>query len=715
MKDSKVAIRSLKFFLSKHFQAILVVMFTVVIMSFVTTVNMANSHQSEHESHHPQSPAMPDTSTAGMKPKSGMPNDTSKNMGGRAKAGMGTGGGGMGDMMKGMGEMMKGMGKSGNKDLYPSMMEFPELPTEKRNQIIKLANQRVNEADALLLSGMEDLKVALLNHDFAATQEANNQIKQGQKVLESSLATQLTIAENRSPKTTALRWFKQNLNIDQIVETDNSEGLFGLSWFHYISMLSLVAFVIAMIWMYFQKMKRADSLVEKLSGNATPNTPPPGGDKAGGAAPVPNKADVKPTEVPADKVDAKPVEPPTGKVEASPAMIPDYTPSKPNSWTGTLLVAEIFVETPNVKTFRLTEPEGKKIPFNFLPGQFITVTINPTGVPVKRSYTIASSPTHTDCCEITVKHEEKGTVSHYMHNNVHIGELMQFTAPSGKFTFTESHAKSAVFIGGGVGLTPMMSATRYLTDRSWKGDIYFFLSCKNENSIIFREELLYLGKRYPNLHIYFVLSQQQGEAKVDFIPGHITKEVISERVPDIASRMVHICGPKPMMDAVKQMMDELKVPKENVMQEVFSGAPPIAKTPPPATDAPIKPPDGKETEQPASTEDGKAAVPENGQSAAPEAEKAVAPEESKGGIVTFAKSSKTAVLTADKTVLEASEEVGVNIDYSCRVGTCGVCISKLLSGNVTMAVQDALTEADKQQNMILVCQAKATEDISVDA
>ncbi len=84
-------------------------------------------------------------------------------------------------------------------------------------------------------------------------------------------------------------------------------------------------------------------------------------------------------------------------------------------------------------------------------------------------------------------------------------------------------------------------------------------------------------------------------------------------------------------------------------------------------------------------------------------------------VATFAKSGKTAILTPDKSVLEASEDIGVNIDYQCRVGTCGICITKLLSGNVTMAVQDALTEADKGQNMILACQAKATEDISVDA
>ena len=68
-----------------------------------------------------------------------------------------------------------------------------------------------------------------------------------------------------------------------------------------------------------------------------------------------------------------------------------------------------------------------------------------------------------------------------------------------------------------------------------------------------------------------------------------------------------------------------------------------------------------------------------------------------------------------KTVLEASEDVGVNIEYSCRVGTCGVCRVKLLSGTVSMEVEDGLEPGDKSNSIILACQAKATGDVAVDA
>jgi ferredoxin len=59
--------------------------------------------------------------------------------------------------------------------------------------------------------------------------------------------------------------------------------------------------------------------------------------------------------------------------------------------------------------------------------------------------------------------------------------------------------------------------------------------------------------------------------------------------------------------------------------------------------------------------------------------------------------------------------VGVNIDYSCREGWCGVCTVKLISGQVTMAVDDALTPEDKVAGIILACQAKSTGNIQVEA
>ena len=559
--------------------------------------------------------------------------------------------------MGGMEEMMSNMGKPPQKELYPSMMQVPDMARQTHNEIKRLADERVKQGNALLASGMESLKTAMAHNDGTAIREANLLIRQGHEMLESGLAAQQALASNQNISSVGLQWFRQNMNLTPVAADEQPHGFFGLSWFHYVSMMTLTAFVALVIWMYFHKMKRANALVARLAGNQSDrsllpvSSPLPAASVAAAAQPVA-------------------------------AVNPDIAPTKSNTWSGTLYVAAIFDETPTVKTFRLVDPASGKLPFTYLPGQFITVTVIVKGVPVKRSYTIASSPTLRDCCEITVKHEEHGAVSHYLHTQVHEGSLLQLTGPSGKFTFTGAEADSVVLIGGGVGVTPMMSVIRYLTDRSWKGDIFFFFSCRDEANIIFKEEIFYLQKRFPNLQVCIVLNNPPAVANESMITGYLTKDVLTARVPDPISRRFHLCGPPPMMDAVKSILAALPVPKEQVITEVFTGKLPIPK--------PIAP---------KGTELGEA----------------VTGKEPATGVVTFVKSNKTAMLTPDKTILEASEEVGVNIEYSCRVGTCGICKTKLLSGKVRMDVDEALTEEDKANNIILACQARAGQDVSIDA
>ena len=86
-----------------------------------------------------------------------------------------------------------------------------------------------------------------------------------------------------------------------------------------------------------------------------------------------------------------------------------------------------------------------------------------------------------------------------------------------------------------------------------------------------------------------------------------------------------------------------------------------------------------------------------------------------GPLVTFSKNNKSAKIHVDQTVLELSEELGIGIEYSCRVGTCGVCKVKMTSGEVEMAVEDALEPDDKANGIILACQAKPKGDVAVEA
>ncbi|WP_225931788.1 2Fe-2S iron-sulfur cluster-binding protein [Leptolyngbya sp. 7M] len=334
-------------------------------------------------------------------------------------------------------------------------------------------------------------------------------------------------------------------------------------------------------------------------------------------------------------------------------------------------------ETPGIKTFRLVNPTGGPVPFEFLPGQFLTLAVAQAGSTTKRSYTIASSAEQRGYVEITVKREEKGVVSRYLHDRVAPGDLQQVAAPQGRFTFTGAEADGIVLIGGGVGITPLMSVVRSLTDRGWDKDIFLLFACRTSADFVFREELEHLQKRHPNLHVVATMSRADGTAWMG-PKGRMTKELITQWVPDIARRRVHLCGPATMMDATRAMLLELGVPGEQIRTEAFGPA--------------------------GSKGDRQATV----QAAMVEPSPATP-------VVAFTISSRSAPLPAGTSVLEAAEHVGVAIDNSCRAGTCGQCKVRLRKGSVTMAVQDALSPEEKASGIVLACQAQATTNLEVEA
>ncbi|MBI4854943.1 MAG: 2Fe-2S iron-sulfur cluster binding domain-containing protein [Acidobacteria bacterium] len=340
-------------------------------------------------------------------------------------------------------------------------------------------------------------------------------------------------------------------------------------------------------------------------------------------------------------------------------------------WRGKLTLAEVENVTHNVKTFRFRTRDGSQIPFNYLAGQFLTLHIEPRGIATKRSYTIASSPTWSDWIEITVKREEHGLVSRWLHDEVKIGDEIEIEAPSGTFFFTGAEAESIVLIGGGVGITPMMSAARYLTDINWSGKIYLILGFHAPRDFIFREALAQLQSRNANLAVTVTMSSP-GDEPWSGAVGVIDASLLTAVIPDIAKRRVHLCGPPPMMDAVKDTLLRLGVPVAQIKTEAFG----TVKRDPTAK----------------GTASSKIA-----------------------GNVRFEVSDITAPVPVSATILDVADEAGIFIDNACRSGTCGSCRVKLVSGNVRMTVEDALTEEDKALNYILACQAVIDSDVTVEA
>lgn len=584
------------------------------------------------------------------------------------------------------------MGGGPRKEFYASLMALPNLSPEQRQRIEAQAHSWISAGTDEIANAEMALRHANAAGDSVGAEQATSRLREALNQVKSGTTILRSLAEGKPPRQIALDWFKGEMNLAPDALTHDAVGPLGLSWFHLITMTLVTAFAGAMLAIYLVRMRRANALVDRLT-----STPPVPAAPAV-AAPLPAAA------VPASSSSPgglkTPAAAPPAVEHASIASTPTVAPSsspRTGLWKGQLRVAAIFRETPQAKTFRLRDPQGGPIPFSFVPGQFLTYSAEIDGKIVRRSYTIASSAAQTAYVETTIKREDKGIFSDYMHDKIAEGDLIDVMAPSGIFTFTGKEADSVVLIGGGVGITPLMAAIRYLADIAWPGEIYLVYGARSTEEFIFRDELEHRQRRMHNLHVAATMARSAGTSWMG-AEGPINKEFLIQSVPDLTKRRVHLCGPPGMMQAIKKLLADIGVPAEQVKTEAFGPA--LGAVPPPGFTevTPVRP------------------VAANGANAAaatpPLGGPAIGPATAS---IRFSKSNKVAPLPPDKSVLEIAESVGVPIDYSCRAGICGVCKTRLLEGKVTMEVEEALTADDKAHGMILACQAKSIGNLVVEA
>ena len=130
---------------------------------------------------------------------------------------------------------------------------------------------------SLLSLALEQLAQATEKDDYAAMQDATARVREAVARFETGLAAKRALAEGKPPRQVALQWFKGEMNLQPPQGVEARRGLFGVSPFHLFTMVLLVAFALAMVAMYFVKMRRAAALFGRIEADKA--SPPPGSAK----------------------------------------------------------------------------------------------------------------------------------------------------------------------------------------------------------------------------------------------------------------------------------------------------------------------------------------------------------------------------------------------------------------------------------------------------
>ncbi len=357
-------------------------------------------------------------------------------------------------------------------------------------------------------------------------------------------------------------------------------------------------------------------------------------------------------------------------------------------------VARKEPEPGQICSFYLEPHDGKKPLPLFKPGQYLTFQLNlpDQPKPLVRCYSL-SDGIEDDHYRVSIKRvpppRDKpdvppGKGSNFFHDHVNEGDIIDVKAPGGHFFLDLNRDSPIVLIGGGIGITPVLSMLNTLVKvGSLTREVYFFVGVRNSRDHPFKEHMERLNAEHEKLHLHVCYSKP-GEADVEGRDyqhaARVSVDLFKEVLPS-NNFNYYLCGPPPLMESVVPAIEEWGVPESHIHYEAFGPASvkKVAKT--------MDHLSPKEAEDKASAS---------------------------GGLeVVFAKSGQTHKWNAvDGPLLDFAEAKQIHIDSGCRAGNCGTCVVAIKEGDV---LYETDLGADLEEGSCLVCCCVPKSKLVLDA
>ena len=427
-------------------------------------------------------------------------------------------------------------------------------------------------------------------------------------------------------------------------------------------------------------------------------------------------------------------------------------------------------ESGGMKTFVFRRVDGA--PLAFRPGQYLNIAFpvdGPDADPVDRSYSLSSAPTQPWTFDITVKREDAGRVSGWVHDTVRPGTVLDMLGPVGAFHLPDAERRPRyLLLAAGSGITPLMSMIRTIHSLPGYADIVMLYHGARPGTFAFSRELEYLASVDSRIAVYYSLGDRSVDGTWEGMVGRLTASMIDDVAPDANGRHVYACGPAGYLDVAADLLATVGVDDTAIHVEYFSGdrrvrleykeevalAGELAEeyaeavqdyheSQAVALDVFVPSPDaGAESTQPADPH----AVPASGAPAEagtdahaaagascavdtdaagtvePDAAGTEGPGPADDGAVgtgaltmSFVRSGLDVRIDPDEEILPVAHRAGVRIAANCQEGMCGSCKSVKLSGEVEMNHQGGIRQREIDAGKFLPCCSTATTDLVIDA
>ncbi len=342
-----------------------------------------------------------------------------------------------------------------------------------------------------------------------------------------------------------------------------------------------------------------------------------------------------------------------------------------------LTIAEVRPEGSEAVCVTLDVPDHLRDSFRFSPGQHIGVRATIDGQEVRRTYSICSAADERHL-RIGVRLHERGSMSGHLGRSLRVGDRLEVLPPTGRFFVTPDAQAMCTYcaFAGGSGITPILGIMKSVLRHEPGSRFSLFYANRMTASVMFAEELLALKDQYPQrLALYFLMSREPQD--VELFNGRLDAEKVGvlgrELFDPRGVDAYFLCGPDTMIESVQKGLLALGVEQSRIHSEHFTS-------------------DAKPREIGL-----KADVPEKSQ--------APGQAQTQVTVIMDGRRRSFEMPSNGTTVLEAAEQAGLELPYSCRAGVCSTCRTRVVRGAVTMMTNYALEPWEVEAGYVLCCQA----------